>query len=357
MKNFKLSGWIVAGCIAMAQPMCALAAELSPEMKAIALAAEKEGTLKLSWAPNILGGARGAQAISQGMNKMFGTNVKLTYTPGVDLVQLGFQVGTEAGAGRPSSTDALLGVYNTVSALAKDKRLVSVPWVKMLPGRVGADIVEADGGAVRVASLPYGVAYNTKLMPNPPRTLAGFLKPEYKGKIASTPYAAGVDLLPAVMGKDKGMEYLTKLSAQLGGLIRCSEMNRVASGEFEALVLDCGPLDALLMKDKGLPIDEFMPQDFAMVSFFYGAVPTNSEHPNAAKLFFAYLLSEEGQKLQWDLWRLDLHSFPESQIRSRIETARKAGAKVTELSLQWVADHPEIEAAKPDVLKLLRSSK
>ena len=357
MKLFKLSGWIAASCFAMVHSISVSAADLSPEMKAIAQAADKEGTLKLAWAPNILGGARGAQTIAQGMNKMFGTNVKLTYTPGADLVTLGFQVGTEAGAGRPASTDALLGVYNTVAPLAKDKRLVQVPWPKLLPGRVDANIIEADGGAVRIASLPYGIAYNTKLMPNPPKTLAGFLKPEYKGKIASTPYAAGIDFLPAVMGKEKGMEYVASLSGQLGGLIRCSEMNRVASGEFEALVLDCGPLDALLMKDKGLPVDEFMPQDFATVSFFYGVVPSNSEHPNAAKLFFAYLLTEEGQKLQWELWRLDLHHFPESQIRPRIETARQAGAKVVEVSLQWVAERPEIDSAKPEVLKLLRSSK
>ena len=61
-------------------------------------------------------------------------------------------------------------------------------WKALVPDRITDQSTEQDGQLVRVYSGMSGVTYNTRLAPMKPTTLADFLRPEWKGKIASTPY-------------------------------------------------------------------------------------------------------------------------------------------------------------------------
>jgi ABC-type Fe3+ transport system substrate-binding protein len=72
-----------------------------------------------------------------------------------------------------------------------------------------------------------------------PTVLEDFLKPAWKGKLASTPYAAGFDVLLAddVWGKERTVHYVRALSKQITGLIRCGEAERIATGEYLGLVM------------------------------------------------------------------------------------------------------------------------
>ena len=73
-----------------------------------------------------------------------------------------------------------------------------VEWVSLMPDRIRPEYVEAGGSVVRTfTTLPGAIIYNTKLVPSVPKSLGDLLKPEWKGKIASTPYAAGWELLTA----------------------------------------------------------------------------------------------------------------------------------------------------------------
>src|SRR3712207_9168827 len=68
------------------------------------------------------------------------------------------------------------------------------------------------------------------------RSMADLLKPQYKGRIASTPYAAGFDWLaaPEAWGEQRVLDYLAQFKEQVAGLIRCNEMERIANGEFRS---------------------------------------------------------------------------------------------------------------------------
>ncbi|MCW5770153.1 MAG: ABC transporter substrate-binding protein [Rhodospirillaceae bacterium] len=357
----KALGHLARGAAAAAMVLAVsstASAEFSPELKQVIAAAQKEGAIRLSWGTTVMGGAAGARVLEAGVNKMFGTNIKVTYLPGANMAQLGMQVATEAKAGRAAATDLLIGVTQALPTLVKQKALLAVDWQKLLPDRIKANLVEENGTIIKYATLPFGIIYNTKLVPNPPRTLKALLDPAYKGKIVTTPYAAGIDLLSATdaLGPDKALDFIKQFAGQLGGLLRCTDYNRIASGEFAIFALDCGS-GGLELKEMGMPVEVILPEDFVVFTYFYLTVPVNAKSPNAAKLFALYMLSEEGQKFNWDTWRTDLHLLPGSHSASRIAAVTARGAKPVEASMTWYGQHPEIDRKRGEIIKLLRSGR
>jgi iron(III) transport system substrate-binding protein len=186
-------------------------------------------------------------------------------------------------------------------------------------------------------------------------TLEDFLKPEWKGKIASTPYAAGFDVLLAsdVWGKDKTVAYVQKLSQQITGLIRCGEAERIATGEYLGLVMDCTGQDALQWQEKSAPLAQMMPLDAAQLRYYYFGVPMNAQHPNAAKLYALFMLTEEGQKISYDTWKIDLHTMPGSRMGKMVDDFSKMNVKFKEVTAEWYLRHPEIDASKSELIKII----
>jgi ABC-type Fe3+ transport system substrate-binding protein len=180
-------------------------------------------------------------------------------------------------------------------------------------------MIEEGGALLRWQSFARGVIYNTKMLPNPPHTLAGYLDPSLKGKLATTPYAAGFDLLaaPDALGPEATIKYAKQLNEQVSGLIRCPDEDRIISGEFWALIIDCGEGQVAHHAAKGAPIGRVLLKEMNRITFFYLTVPKHSEHPNAAKLAAAYLMTPEGQKIVLKGSGRDLLFFPESSVRQQ----------------------------------------
>jgi ABC-type Fe3+ transport system substrate-binding protein len=78
--------------------------------------------------------------------------------------------------------------------------------------------------------------------------------------------------------------------------------------------MDCTGQDALQWQAKGAPVAQMMPLDAAQERYYYFGVPKNAQHPAAAKLFTLFMLTDEGQKLSYDTWKIDLHTMPGSQM-------------------------------------------
>jgi len=348
---------IVGAALLIGAP--ALAADLSPELARTVEAANKEGTLKLIWSGSTLGGAAGAKQAEDAMRKAFGTTFSIKFAPGAgSMAEVGSSVLAELKANRPAGTDIYLGPTTFVARFADAGMFQPADWTALLPGRITPEMVEANGGVIRFVSFVAGVTYNSRLLPKPPTTVEGWLDPKLKGKLGSTTAAAGLDVLAAndFWGEAKTLAFSEKLSGQLAGLLRCGETNRLASGEFWALIFDCGGSDAQLAKAKGAPVDQVVATDFVQMRFFYMGVPKNSASPNAAKAYIAFMMTPEGQKLAWDTWAEDLHMFPESNIRKQIEALRKQGANPRVLDIKWTNDHPETGVAREKILKILRTA-
>jgi ABC-type Fe3+ transport system substrate-binding protein len=349
-----LAGVVLAATM-LAAVRAPLAQEMNAALKELAAAATKEGALTLGWSPATLGGPQGAARYQAAMNKAFGSNVHINYLPGPDMARMVNQLVTEFSARQKAHVDIMLAAAPQIVPVLKANFMEPVDWRRYLPARITPEMVELDGQIIRVVTGLTGVTYNSAMAPMPPTTLQDFLKPEWKGKIASTPYAAGFDVLLAedVWGKEKTVNYVRALSQQVTGLIRCGEAERIATGEYLALVMDCTGQDALQWQEKGAPLAQLLPLDAAQRRHYYFAMPRNAQHPAAAKLFTLFLLTEEGQKLAYDTWKTDLDLFPGSKMGKTVADLEKRNVKFKEVTVDWYSRHPEIDAGKSELIKII----
>lgn len=333
------------------------AAQWTPALSSVIQEAKKEGKLKLMWGEGTLGGSKGAAKFEAAMNKMFGTNIRIGFTPGPSMPQMGSQIATEHAAGQPAATDVYIGADSYLGPLVKRKLFYEVDWPQLLPGRITPEMVEGGRTSLKVYSGLPGVPYNTRRTPSAevPKTLKDFLKPHWKGKIASTPYAVSLNILAAkeMWGRDAALDYVRQLSKQVTGLIRCNEMERLISGEFLALVMDCSGSQTFELQAHGAPLEQLIPADGAMIRHRLLAIPKNAEHPNAAKLFTTFMLTKEAQKLLWDSDYADLYYFPESNIGQKVRRLEKQGVKFFVPTIEWVTSHPEIEKVAEEMVSIL----
>jgi ABC-type Fe3+ transport system substrate-binding protein len=343
----------------MASGTFAAQAQTSPALKQLAAAANKEGSLTLSWSGSTFGGIQGAARYQAAINKTFGTNLRINFLPGPDMARIANQLATEFTAQQRAHVDVLLGASPQLTPVVKLDFFQKVDWKSLLPGRVTDEMIELDGRIVRIVTGLSGATYNSKLAPMKPTRLVDFLRPEWKGKIASTPYAAGYDVLSAddVWGKDRTLKFVRELTGQITGLIRCGEAERIATGEYLALVMDCTGQDALQWQEKGAPLAQMMPLDAAQKRYYYFAIPKNAQHPNAAKLYAAFMLTEEGQKLAYATWKTDLHLFPGSRMGRMVADYAKLNVPFKEVTVEWQLKHPEIAANRRELIKLLTTKR
>ena len=334
-----------------------LAAQWSPALATVIQEAKKEGKLKLLWGEGTLGGTKGAAKYEVMINKMFGTDIRISFTPGAAMPQVGSQIAAEFAAGQSSASDVYIGADSYLTPLVKRRIFHEVEWPKFLPGRITNEMVEGERTSLRVYTGIPGIPYNTKRTAKNevPKTLKDMLKPHWKGKIASTPYVTSLNLLASkeMWGKEAALEYVRQLSKQVTGLIRCNEIDRVASGEFLAFVMDCSGSQTFEAQAHGAPVEHVIAADGAMLRHRMLAIPKNAEHPGAAKLFTTFMLTKEAQKQLWDSDFADMFLFPESQIGQRVRQAQKQGVKFFVPTLEWVAANPEIEAISEEMVKIM----
>jgi iron(III) transport system substrate-binding protein len=360
----RLSIQAAAGCfflIASVVPInsIVLAAEQSPALQALIAAADKEGKLELQWGANQLGGNDGLKEITSGMNALFGTHIVSSMTPAPNENEALNAVMIAKNVNHPSPTDIFIGSNQHGALIYQRKIGLKVDWQELLPNRIQASSIEADGAMLRMYTvIPGGIIYNPQRAPYPPVNLTDLLKPEWKGRIASTPYASGFDLLSAtdVWGKERTLDFARKLSTQLAGLVRCNDFERISSGEYIAYALDCTGTDAQTWEDKGAPIRHVIPADFPALRYYYMTVPTNAANPNAAKLLIVYLHTPEGQKLVWKMRHADLDTYADGQMAKEINAYEAKGLVFHKFTIAWYLEHPEIRPVAGEAAKIISRS-
>jgi ABC-type Fe3+ transport system substrate-binding protein len=324
--------------------------------------AKKEGVLHGQWGQNSFGGGEGFKEIIEGMNKKYNLNLKGQYTPGPDMQRLMLRIVQEAAAGQPASSDVYLGNAQAMLDGLNAKALRPMTFNSFIENKPKPDgkfnAIAADGTHVAVATAVVGIEYNTNLVKGAdiPRRMNDVLNPKWKGKIASTPYAAGLRefATPDFYGREKMVEFTKKLSKQIGGLMRCGEAERITSGEFLMLVFTCGGNDVNVLQRTGAPVGHTVIEEGTVLHMRYAAIPKNSRSPNAGALLINYLMTAEGQSLLWKHDGLDLHLFPGSQTKREIEKVRAAKGKVIINSPEWLASFKNYSAIQKELEKILR---
>lgn len=324
--------------------------------------AKKEGTLRGQWSENTFGGSAGlAETVAQ-MNKKYGLNLKPQFTPGPDMQRLMLRIAQEAAAGQPASTDVYLGNSQGMLDALKSKVMKPIEWGKILERKLSPEgsfqPIAPDNSYLTFATTVVGIQYNSNLVKGAdiPRKLEDVLNPKWKGKIAATPYAAGLRefSMPDFLGREYMLEFTKKLSKQIAGLIRCGEAERITSGEFLMLVMTCGGNDSIAFQRTGAPIGHTVVQEGTVLHMRYSGVPRNSRSPNAGALLAAFLHTPEGQALLWKHDGMDLHLYPDSHMRKEVEKVRSAGGKVIVSSPQWLSSLKGYQEMQKELEKILR---
>jgi ABC-type Fe3+ transport system substrate-binding protein len=355
--------WITAlasSVVALTIALPAVAANMTPELKALAAAADKEGEILVMWSASTMGGPKGAKVFEARMNKEYGTNLKIKWAPGPSMPRMGNRVAMSYTNSLPSPTDVYMGFSRNMATLQKHNIFASAPWEKYYPGWLDERVVEQNDTLVRVMSVTLGFTYNTKLAPFAPTKVSDFLKPGWKGKVATTPYAAGFEQLAAkeVWGAKKGIEFVESFTNQIAGFMRCSEHERLTSGEFLALVFDCSGDSMKRAIAKGAPLARIVPSDAPLVSYFYFGVPKNAVHPNGGKLLAAYAGSKDGQRTVYELTAGDNHALPGSEVGKVITGLEaKYGAKFVNADVNWQLANKAGNKAQKQAKKIMRKAR
>ena len=353
--------------IARIAAVLAILAGVMPQARAATVAeliegAKKEGMLRGQWGQNSFGGSEGFKEILAGINKKYKLDLKGQYTPGPDMQALMLRIIQEAAAGQPASTDLYLGNAQAMFDGLNAKALKPMNYSQLIQDKPATEgkfnPISPNGTHVAVATAVVGIAYNTSLVKGNdiPKRMEDALNPKWKGKIASTPYAAGLRefATPDFLGREKMVEFTKKLSKQIGGLMRCGESERITSGEFLMQVFTCGGNDVNVLKRTGAPLGHTVIEEGTVLHMRYAGVPRNSRSPNTAALFINFLMSPEGQELLWKHDGYDLHLYPGSQTKRELDVIRAAKGKVIINSPEWLASFKNYTEIQKELESILR---
>jgi len=150
--------------------------------------------------------------------------------------------------------------------------------------------------AVRLGTL--GIAYNTRLIKEAPKTWADLQKPAFKGAygIANPALSGTAYMSVAVLSKTFGWSYFEGLRANGAKMGKGSGqvVDDTASGDLVAsLAVDYITLDKV---DKGATLALVYPPEMLLIPSPV-AIFKNSPNVDAAKKFVDFLLSKEGQTI------------------------------------------------------------
>ena len=260
-------------------------------------AARKEGTVTWYTTSIIDQFVRPA---AEAFEKKYG--VKVAYARS-NAVEMELRVINEGRAGRVQA-DIVDGT--TTSIVLKKQNLVEkwTPAVS-LPERY------KDPEGFWMASQEYVLTpgYNTDLVPTgtEPKTWEDLLDPRYKGRMAwnSTPSSsAGQGFVGTVLmeyGEAKARDYFSKLAKQnIVGIKAAARqvLDQVIAGEY-AIALQIFNNHAPISKRRGAPVG-WLKMEPGLAVILPMSLTKGAPHPNAGKLLFEFILSEEGQKIMAD---------------------------------------------------------
>ena len=277
---------------------------------------------------------RGRKEAEIAMEKLFGFKVMWEAVDLMNQNQFASRLLKEIQAGRQPSTDVFNGTQSTIPRLMQGNALESVDnWQALLP-RIPKEAIVSGGGALAERTRIGGFAYNTNLVPanKVPKKMDDFLDPFWKGKLASTTYAAVWDRAgvrqDGTYDAEKAQriaELLTKLVKEkhIIGILRCGDESRISSGEFAGLALLCSQDTVDLARRKGAPIQMAFLDETSNLTHSYLGLMKKAKYPNMAKLFMVFVQTAEGQALLRKWEATDTSFYPENDMYKLVQSLKK----------------------------------
>ena len=186
-----------------------------------------------------------------------------------------------------------------------------IPWKKSgwLMPFVSEDIVkffpevyrDADGMSATSRIYLSSIAYNTNLVKaeDAPKSWADLLDPKWAGKMVKAHPAYSGTIMTATfqLVREFGWEYYEKLARQRVMQVQSSTdpPKKLSLGE-RAVMADGNEYGVVLLKEAGQPVEPIYPTEGTPTISGPTAIFASAPHPNAAKLFQAWLHTRETQQ-------------------------------------------------------------
>src|SRR5262245_5034869 len=147
-------------------------------------------------------------------------------------------------------------------------------------------------------TLVWSIAYNSELVKKPPKSWMDLTKPEYGNKQIGQVFApsGGTTWTRAMFERQVlGEDYWKKQAATQPVLFPSNAPLSDALVRGEVVIAPLLYNTIYPKKKDGAPIEIFFAPEGAPVTPFAAGIPKTAAHPNAARLFLNWCLSEEGQ--------------------------------------------------------------
>src|ERR1044071_1467617 len=233
------------------------------------------------------------QTVDQFEKKYPFLKVTLFRTGGGPLLN---KIMTEARGGR-YDWDVVVGRGEMVTPLVERKLLASYrsPESKA----IDTQLVDNEGYWTAYYVNSYVLGWNTKQIKREdvPKTYEALITPRWKGgQISLDTEAYGMmEGLKRAWGKEKALNWFKRLAA-LDPVLKRGNTERVqlvVAGEYPLIIAYNQTIQRLA--SRGAPID-WIALDPAVTQVNPAMIAAKAPHPNAARLFYDYILSKEGQE-------------------------------------------------------------
>ncbi|KGM35680.1 ABC transporter substrate-binding protein [Inquilinus limosus] len=170
----------------------------------------------------------------------------------------------------------------------------------------GADDKDPDGQYAAFRATLTVMAYRTDLVKpeDVPKTWTDLLDPKYKGKLVKSHpgYSGNVMTATYALSQLLGFDYFEKLGHQEVMQVQSStEPPKVLSQGERPIQADGNEYNVFILQDRGVPIKPIYPPEGTSIAFGNAAILAYPPHPNAAKLFYSFMFSQQAQQLNVDV--------------------------------------------------------
>jgi len=239
-----------------------------------------------------------ARPLAAAFEAKYGIQVNSVRAGAVEIVR---RISDEARAGH-TMVDVVDG--STYVTPLKQQNLI-LNWLPETASNLPKQFVDPDGywsGVYVLVSVP---AINTTLVREDaePKNWGDLLTPAWKGKmewssdIANTGAAGFVGLMLREYGEERARAFLAQLAKQdISGIpVTPQVLNQLVAGEYPLAIM-VAVHQVLFSASKGAPV-KWLPFSPVAESLVTSSIVRNATHPNAAKLYATFLLSDEGQSI------------------------------------------------------------
>jgi iron(III) transport system substrate-binding protein len=303
--------------------------------------AKKDG--EVVWYGTLTGGSIVGNIIKTFESKYPGIKVKYLRLGGASFVE---RIRSEARAGK-FLWDVVTSEYIQFSELSKHVMLAR--YASPDTAQISAKHRDPNGTWVSIYGAIATIAWNTRMVKpaEAPKDWKDLLDPRWKGKKIGLPVEAfqWYGGMVTYLGDKAGREFMKALAAQdpqtQQGYTNTS--NLLVAGEFPIAITRAHRIED--SRSKGAPVDWSAEANPIVISIHPAGISEKAPRPAAARLFYNFLTSIEGQNLFTEEGFLSSHSGVKPRLPrmtlDNIKYPAPPDPKVSERIQTWISEHQQ----------------